>query len=311
MQYISLDTHDSDELACKAHAWDLKLKQMGCGKFQGALDSLRVGAIICTRWKSSHAMIGNGVLRKPAVVFTPVTERNCRSNWRGFQLTPPHVNLLGISDVMDHVTSAEYESYSLVVDHHLLFSHAAQQWDVDLEDLLRQRLAIRVDQSSHQLMEELPRKLLQLASAGVALDPLDVNEQAMEVLFQAFVANEPTIISPVDSSTRLRVITHVNDYISMHQNRPIYVSELCKAAECSERTLQYSILERYGVTPKAYLQRHRLNAVRHELKATPSNDHFKVRSIAKRWGFHHSGEFAASYRQLFGELPSATMNKQK
>jgi AraC family ethanolamine operon transcriptional activator len=33
-----------------------------------------------------------------------------------------------------------------------------------------------------------------------------------------------------------------------------------------------------------------------------------VREIAQRWGFWHTGEFAAAYRRLFGELPSQRLN---
>ena len=46
---------------------------------------------------------------------------------------------------------------------------------------------------------------------------------------------------------------------------------------------------------------------RQELKAAPAGT--TVREIARRWGFRHTGEFAADYRRLFGELPSETFNR--
>jgi AraC family ethanolamine operon transcriptional activator len=57
----------------------------------------------------------------------------------------------------------------------------------------------------------------------------------------------------------------------------------------------------------AYFQASRLNAVRQELKAAPAGT-ATVHAIARRWGFFHTGEFAAAYRRLFGELPSQTLN---
>jgi AraC family ethanolamine operon transcriptional activator len=57
----------------------------------------------------------------------------------------------------------------------------------------------------------------------------------------------------------------------------------------------------------AYFKVSRLNAVRQELKATSAGT-ATVHVIAQRWGFWHSGEFAASYRRLFGELPSQTFH---
>jgi AraC family ethanolamine operon transcriptional activator len=57
----------------------------------------------------------------------------------------------------------------------------------------------------------------------------------------------------------------------------------------------------------AYFKAGRLNAVRQELKAAAA-DTATVHEIAQRWGFWHTGEFAAAYRRLFGELPSQTLN---
>jgi AraC family ethanolamine operon transcriptional activator len=57
----------------------------------------------------------------------------------------------------------------------------------------------------------------------------------------------------------------------------------------------------------AYFKALRLDAVRQELKTAPAGT-TTVRLIAQRWGFRHTGEFAADYRRLFGELPSQTLN---
>jgi AraC family ethanolamine operon transcriptional activator len=56
----------------------------------------------------------------------------------------------------------------------------------------------------------------------------------------------------------------------------------------------------------AYFKASRLNAVRQELKAAPAGT--PVQAIARRWGFWHTGEFAADYRRLFGDLTSQTLN---
>ena len=61
------------------------------------------------------------------------------------------------------------------------------------------------------------------------------------------------------------------------------------------------------VGPVAYLRMMRLNHVRRDLLATEA----AVGDVAARWGFWHLSRFAADYRSLFGELPSATRARKR
>jgi AraC family ethanolamine operon transcriptional activator len=48
--------------------------------------------------------------------------------------------------------------------------------------------------------------------------------------------------------------------------------------------------------------------VRRELRDADSG-RTSVTGAATHWGFFHSGQFSAAYHKVFGELPSATLNK--
>jgi transcriptional regulator GlxA family with amidase domain len=89
----------------------------------------------------------------------------------------------------------------------------------------------------------------------------------------------------------------------------LYVTDLCTAAEVSERTLQYAFKEVMGMTPVAYLARVRLHRVRQALRATTPSATTVTRE-ALRWGFWHFGDFSRAYKSCFGELPSATLRRQ-
>jgi AraC family ethanolamine operon transcriptional activator len=92
-----------------------------------------------------------------------------------------------------------------------------------------------------------------------------------------------------------------------HLRNPLSLLELCRELGVSERTLHYAFQEVRSLSPMAYFKANRLNAVRQELKAVAAVT-TTVHEIAQRWGFWHTGEFAADYRRLFGELPSQTFN---
>lgn len=85
----------------------------------------------------------------------------------------------------------------------------------------------------------------------------------------------------------------------------LHVNDLCSAAGVSERSLRRLFHDRFGISPKNYLNRIRLNSVRRDMKNCSYVDR-NIADIANKHGFWHMGQFAADYRKLFGELPSQT-----
>jgi AraC family ethanolamine operon transcriptional activator len=86
---------------------------------------------------------------------------------------------------------------------------------------------------------------------------------------------------------------------------PISLSDVCDWVGASERSLHLGFLERFGMSPMAYLKVLRLNRVRRQLRdAAPGTS---VTDVAMRSGFLHLGRFATDYGRFFGEWPSATL----
>lgn len=112
----------------------------------------------------------------------------------------------------------------------------------------------------------------------------------------------------VAAAARRRVLRRAIDYTAENLGAPPRVSDLCRAAETSQRTLEYAFREAYGVSPAQFLKRVRLVRARQELmRGTPR--HTSVLAVAMRFGFYDSGHFAIDYRRVFGELPSVTLRR--
>ena len=99
------------------------------------------------------------------------------------------------------------------------------------------------------------------------------------------------------------------DYALSRTGDHLYVSDLCRAAGVSERTLEYAFKEIMGLTPVAYLIRLRLHRVRQALLAATQGS-TTVSAEALDWGFWHFGEFSRAYKDCFGELPSDTLRRK-
>jgi len=111
--------------------------------------------------------------------------------------------------------------------------------------------------------------------------------------------------SPVRrDARRLGAIQLTERYLLNHPDDPVSIAKLCEHAGVSKRTLEYAFSSHLDITPKRYINRYRLNAVRKLLRSTAG---LKVSDAANAWGFWHMGQFAADYHKLFGELPSETM----
>jgi transcriptional regulator GlxA family with amidase domain len=88
-----------------------------------------------------------------------------------------------------------------------------------------------------------------------------------------------------------------------HADDWLPISEICRLSGASWPTLERAFRERFAIGPKTYYSNLRLHRARRELLDVPPAT--RIADIANRWGFWHMGKFAADYRALFGELPSA------
>jgi AraC-like DNA-binding protein len=109
-------------------------------------------------------------------------------------------------------------------------------------------------------------------------------------------------------TARRSAAVRAREYIDRNLDRSLTLASVCRASYSSPRALEYGFREVFGVSPIAYVRLSRLSCVRRELyEAAPI--HGIVTQLAMKWGFWHLSQFAKDYQELFGELPSATLNR--
>ncbi len=86
------------------------------------------------------------------------------------------------------------------------------------------------------------------------------------------------------------------------------LAELCVTLGVPGRSLRSWCVQYLGMSPIRYLRLRRMKLVRRDLSSARPSDAV-VAAVARRHGFTEPGRFAANYRQLFGELPSATLKR--
>jgi transcriptional regulator GlxA family with amidase domain len=103
-----------------------------------------------------------------------------------------------------------------------------------------------------------------------------------------------------------RAVRRAEDYVRGCLDTRVPLSRLCQVAGVSERGLRNAFYRVHGMGPQRWMLTERLRRVRRAL-TSPGPRSATVTEVATDYGFSELGRFAATYRQAFGEVPSATL----
>jgi AraC-like DNA-binding protein len=212
------------------------------------------------------------------------------------------------------VAEPGYESIALFVRPDCLREYLSARQRQDEFHLPRQVEVVSADPALVQALFRLGKRLTTMA----ARTPRKFDEgraervaAEAELLEALLVATRTTVaVEPSGTERTRRTYTRIVDaaerHAITHAGERVQVSDLCRVADVSERTLEGAFMEVTGMSPVAYLRRLRLHRVREELLAAEPRS-TRVSAAALKWGFWHFGEFSRAYKQCFGESPSVTL----
>jgi AraC-like DNA-binding protein len=137
-----------------------------------------------------------------------------------------------------------------------------------------------------------------------------VGDLLVELVVRSFAADDAFgAVVPQARLNSVRIARACEDHAARARYQGVTLADLCVAAGASERRVRDAFYECYGMSPTAYLRVSALHEVRHELmEGPPVRD--AVSRAASDFGFWHLSRFAAQYHALFGESPSATLDRR-
>jgi AraC-like DNA-binding protein len=177
--------------------------------------------------------------------------------------------------------------------------------------------ALQVDEEKGRTMFDWGKRLVELAERQPDLfnerreERIAARAEFIETLLAALGGAVDLEAAAGDRTRRAQslIVETVETYARAHAGDLLHVSDLCRAAGVSERTLEYAFRETMGLTPVAYLIRLRLHQARRALLAATQGS-TTVSTVALDCGFWHFGDFSRAYRECFGELPSDTLRRE-
>jgi len=106
-------------------------------------------------------------------------------------------------------------------------------------------------------------------------------------------------------SRRRMAVERVRRFIHEHLAESMTLADLCQHAHLQARSLEYGFRDLVGLSPFKYIKMLRLAEVRRRLQMSSPAER-SVSELALDCGFCHLSQFAADYKRVFLESPSAT-----
>ena len=271
--------------------------------------STGVPQVPATLTRGNNAILVDMLLRQalhqrglpPGGAVTVGIPRSSVSSWFGGQYSRDAILPFNGLDGIDVISGRNFAASVLSMPEAFLLSVADQHKLNVPRALIHPESGSVICRSSHNL--RLRQRVLHLINDSAEQLDSDVE---LELALLLLMAGQPdTLGQPREAaSIRTSAVANAFAYIDAHSSEALTVKALCAATGVPARTLSRGFRERFGVGPKAYINRVRLSRVRRAL--VQAGPEATITDIANQQGFWHMGQFARDYHRLFGELPSQT-----
>ena len=302
--YFHQRFHDFERFAAGVIGWDIDFCQLDRGNFETDITQVEFNGVLLSNGSFNRRLEQRGGAPPRALTFAILEPSSPEIIWRGQKVSDQMMMVYPPGSEIDAASPPGFRVLTLSISIDVF-----KGWD-DLYRLDGGRkirslcMVTKVNPVRLAVIRHAARTAVETVRSGLPLRQ-DLVTDLPNLVVSALPAARAIRSNP-SIKKRNRLLKSLTAYIDDHIKDPISLAELSAEANVSPRTIQYSFLDRLGVTPKEYIRARRLNGVHRDLsKADPRQ--MKVSDVANEWGFWHLGQFAADYKRLFGELPSQTL----
>jgi AraC family ethanolamine operon transcriptional activator len=303
---------DIDEFAEIVRGYRLGFMQIEKGPFIAEAVQTQLAGVLLSAAHYGRAMVQLGEPPAGKMTFAVLTS-TLPALWQGSEFGPQDL-LVGTPGVeMDMVSQAGYGGATASLPLELVretadccgWMHTVQAPTSSIVRLEQHK----ADKLRTRLSEVFSEAIARPFNNQAATWALSKQENLLRAVLRSMSDPAPKT-APISNGERARVLKAALAAIKDRPEDVLTVSDLCRIAKASERTLDYAFNERFGLAPAHYMKARRLNGARNEL-CQGHEPVTKIADIANKWGFWHLGQFARDYRSWFGELPSDTYERRR
>ncbi len=303
---LNLNSSDAEEMEEQSVFWPYEHKQFSKGKFQGRIVAVHTGQLQLSFSRRSTGIITRGNIPAGTTILTLPISMEHSLYYRGRSLADHEIISLNSNEEFELQTSLPSSVITVAVNSDLLEQQCNELTGYSFNNMRYQERLLMNPHDYGWRIEQLTAWLWKLHSTRYT--PCEWEEELIEKAILGIILSGARIPENLYKlPDRINVAKKAEDYIQKNLKNSLSIKELCTSIGTSERTLYQGFKERFGVSPKAFMKKIRLNGVRQDLLVNESQE--TISESAMRWGFFHLGRFSAQYKQMFYELPNATQNR--
>jgi len=307
--FLSKHYTEFEEFYQDSFRWNLEFRKLDAGAFKGYIGLIDIGDVQVGKIKLNCKIDQSGISPRGFRTFVLPADKRQSFEWLNHQIGDKDLILFSRKGDLEAISFSNFYHYMISVEENMLedfiAQHSLNQLGKSLGEnekvfRLNRGYFLNLQTFLEILFNRLERKPYLIHSESFQYQ---VRERLLRMMLDVFERKQYQEQGPLDSK-RDDALRKVRDYIQKSDLKNLSIGQLTRIGEISERSLQYAFLDHFGLTPKAYLTQVRLNEARTAL-SNPTNKEL-VKNIADAVGFHHPGQFAIKYKELFGESPTET-----
>ncbi len=289
--------------------WTLEFKKLCNTKFSGKIDLVDVGTVQVGKVKLNGKIEQSGLTPKGYRTLVIPSNNSQPFNWLNKDVNS--------NDLLIFSTQGDLKAISFDAFHNYIISIEENLFDEIMNQYKLINLGRKLDSSEKVIQSNRGfliyiQTYLEMVFDQLRREPELIHstsflysiQHGLPLKILSFLDGKELLVTDSRSRKRDIAIEKCKNYVAEHTLNDISLTRLTEISDVSERTIELAFLERYGLTPVAYINAIKFNEARNTI-LTPSNKEL-ISDVAKRIGFNHMGQFSAGYKKLFGELPSET-----
>jgi len=289
----------------KEVGWDFNCEQIESGQMSAFAAAIGTADCMAMRGEFSHSFQQTGSPPEGMVTLGFPDQRVTEFDWCREQAQGGDIVNFSLNSGFAGTTPTGFAGFAISLSENLL-AESAENLKLEntrLKDIRKQPVWRNVQHTTKLLRRQFSTALGNAGTPGGHKATNLFNQTAASRILQ-LISNDNCGGNTDNLATRSKAMHRALEYIENSNTVALTVTELCQYTGVSAPTLYRGFEEQFGTGPKRFLLIRCLSGVRKDLLS--ADDNVSVSEIANNWGFWHMGQFAADYKQCFGELPSDT-----